>query len=225
MKRFLFFCAALTIFLSGCSGWVVEPLQYTPPPPLFSSPTPFINSPTPVILPPPFTSTSTSSSTSLTPTQSTATLTPSPTLTATVATNTNTSTPIATITLSAQVKTTILSCNTGFDLLHGMGEVTNAYVTVANVGVSEIDNMCATLSGLNEGRPHPDKTKCIPALPAGFQVTFKLTIDSTLNQASAIQVDATSNTGLLQRVGKDSCPDVDIFPPDYDSLGTVTPIP
>ncbi len=107
-----------------------------------------------------------------------------------------------------------------------MGEVTNAYVTIENIGSSEIDDMCATLNGLDEGRPHPDKTKCIPALPAGYQVTFKLTVDTTFRQGTPIQVDVTSkNMGLLQRVGKDSCTDVDIFPPDYDGLGTVTPIP
>ncbi len=244
MKAFLFSCIVLIMTLSGCSGWAVEPLPYTPPPTPFLTPTAFPNSPTPVVLPPPITATvlASATNTQITPTQSTGTptLTPSPTLTSTLTaaaatatvTNTITPTPIATITIpsalppSAQVNTTILSCNTSFDILHGMGEVTNAYVTVANIGSSEIDNMCATLNGLDEGRPHPDKTKCIPALPAGYQVTFKLTVDTTFKQGTPIQVDVTSkNIGLLQRVGKDSCSDVDIVPPDYDGLGKVTPIP
>ena len=246
MNRFLVLCIALTTFLNGCSGWTVEPLPYNPPPTPFFTPTAFPNSATPIVLPPPVTATFSASATSAsqTPTQSieTPTLTPSPTAsftsTATIETVTSTSTisitstPIATITIpsalppSSQVLTTILSCNTSFDFLHGMGEVTNAYVTVENIGMAEIGNMCATLNGLDEGRPHPDKTKCVTSLPAAYQVTFKLTVDTTFKQGTPIQVDVTSaNIGLLQRVGKDSCTDVDIIPPDYDGLGTVTPIP
>jgi hypothetical protein len=106
-----------------------------------------------------------------------------------------------------------------------MGQVTNAFVTISNLGSTDLDNVCATLSGLNEGRPHPDKTKCLPSLPASYQVTEKLTIDTTFKQATPIQVDVTSNNVLLQRVGNDSCKDLGFFPPDIDNLGVVQHIP
>lgn len=106
-----------------------------------------------------------------------------------------------------------------------MGEVTNAYVTISNVGAAELTNVCATLRGLDEGRPHPDKTKCVPSLAPNYQVTLKLTIDTTYKEDTPIQVDIASNDVLLQRAGKDSCTDIGLFPPGIDDLGVVKPMP
>ena len=106
-----------------------------------------------------------------------------------------------------------------------MGEVTNSYVTISNLGPADLDNVCATLRGLDEGRSHPDKTKCSPSLPTGYQVMQKLTVDTTYKEASPIQIDVTSNDVLLQRVGKDSCKDIGLFPPDVNDLGVVKRIP
>jgi hypothetical protein len=102
-----------------------------------------------------------------------------------------------------------------------LGEVTNAYVTISNLGTTDLDNVCATLRGKDEGQPHPDKTRCSIALPAGYQVTQKLTIDTTYKEASLIQIDVTSKDVLLQRVGKDACKDIGLFPPELDGLGTI----
>ena len=118
-----------------------------------------------------------------------------------------------------------MGCNTGIDLTHGMGEVTNAYVTISNLGSGQLENVCATLRGKDEGRVHPDKTKCLPALAAGYQVTQKLTVDTTFKEDTPIQIDVASNDDLLERVGKDSCTDIGLFPPGEDSLGVVIPIP
>lgn len=106
-----------------------------------------------------------------------------------------------------------------------MGEVTNAYLTISNTGTAELNNVCATLNAEDEGRPHPDKTKCIVLLPIGHQVTQKLTVDSTFQKSTSIQVEITYSLGLLQRVAQDSCTNLGIFVPDGKGLGVIKPIP
>ncbi len=106
-----------------------------------------------------------------------------------------------------------------------MGEVTNAYVTISNPTAAGIDDMCATLSALDEGRPHPDKTKCLQTLPSGYQVTFKLTVDTTYDKQTPIQIDITSAGNLLLRVGEPACRDIGAFLPPPADLGVPKPIP
>jgi hypothetical protein len=104
-----------------------------------------------------------------------------------------------------------------------MGEVTNAFVTLKNTGGVELTNLKATLFALDEGRVHPDKTVELTSLPVGYQVTVKLTVDSTYKQESPIQVEVTSNQGTFPREGLASCRDIGIFAPNPDALNT--PIP
>ncbi|MFZ1042440.1 MAG: hypothetical protein WCA79_00540 [Anaerolineales bacterium] len=229
MKRLIFICALFALMLSGCSGWTVEPLPYITSTP-FPSSTPIILSPTPIILPLPLTATSEAMPATLTDTPTTPTgtdtqaaaqtmsITPTTALSMTL-TSTITSTP------SAAVNAEILGCNTAIDITHGMGEVTNAYITISNIGAVNLMDVCATLTARDEGRPHPDKTKCVASLPAGDQVSEKLTVDSTLGKASSVQVDVTMGSILLQRVAQNACTDFDLIPPRVHNLGTVTPIP
>ena len=233
MKRIYFICTLLGIVLSSCYAWTVQPLPYISPTP-FPSSTPIIFSPTPIILPPPITATADLTLTALsnTPTPDTST----PTSTATqIATETMTVapatsvpltfTPTITSTSSVSVNTKILGCSNGIDITHGMGEVTNAYVTIQNVGDEDLINICATLNMLGEGRVHPDKTKCMASLPAGYQVTEKLTVDSTLGKDSPVQVEVNAGATLLQRVSQNSCADFSLLGPKINNLGTVAPIP
>jgi hypothetical protein len=106
-----------------------------------------------------------------------------------------------------------------------MGEVTNAYVTIGNSGAADIPDFCATMRGLDEGRPHPDKTKCLPSIPAGYQVTFKLTVDTTYKQDTPIQVDITSANNLLLRSGEPACTAIGLLIPPAADLGVLKPIP
>ena len=216
MKRLfpIFLFAALV--LTGCDAWVIRPAPYQIPTP-FSTRTPAIYSPTPIILAPPFTAT-------FTPAVTTTSEIVSPTFTDTPVTPTIT-TPDGSHTPPVQISVNVLGCNTSIDITHGMGEVTNAYVTIQNLGTSDLQNVCATLHALDEGRPHPDKTQCIPSLPAKYQVTQKLTVDTTYKKDTPIQIDVTSNDLLLQRVGQDSCTDIGVFAPGIDDLGVAKPIP
>jgi len=230
MKPPIFLYGLFALILSGCSGWTVEPLPYGSPT-LFASPTPVVLSATPIILPLPVTATMdvtppvvTFTSTPIAPTGTTTqTATTAASFTPTTSV-TSTGTPALTSTPFIAVQAKILGCSNGLDVSHGMGEVTNAYVTIQNTGRVDLTNVCATLNMLGEGRPHPDKTRCVASLPAGYQVTEKLTVDSTAGKDSPVQVDVDMGATLLQRVAQNSCTDFSLFAPKT-ALGVVAPIP
>ena len=104
-----------------------------------------------------------------------------------------------------------------------MGEVTNAFVTLKNTGLIELTNLRATLFALDEGREHPDKTVEITVLPVGYEVTLKLTVDSTYQQETPVQIEVTGDNGLFQRVGSASCRDIGVLAPNPDGLNTPVP--
>ena len=206
----------IAFILSACDTWGVPPQPFpvwTPIP----SRTPGIVSPTPIILTLPFTGTP--GATVVTPITPTSSETPSPTFTSTPVTPTDTSTPAPVQSLQVD----ILGCNTSFDITHGMGEVTNAYVTVKNTGTVDLPNTCALLRASDEDREHPDKKGCVANLPVQNQVTLKLTVDSAYKQDTIIQVDASSNDTLLLRVDKQSCRDISLFGGTPSDVGVVKP--
>jgi len=117
----------------------------------------------------------------------------------------------------------VLGCNTSIDVMHGMGEVTNAFVTLNNRGGVDLTNLRVTLFALDEGREHPDKTVELVALPVGNQVTVKLTVDSTYKQESPIQIEVTSDQGIFPREGLASCTDIGLLAPNPNGLNTPVP--
>jgi hypothetical protein len=121
------------------------------------------------------------------------------------------------------VSVEILGCDTSIDVTHGMGEVTNAFVVVRNTGSVQLDNVNTTLHALDEGREHPDKTVEIPLLVPDYKVTLKLTVDSTYQADTPIQIEVTADGGLFQRVGAESCRDIGLFAPNPADL--ITPMP
>jgi len=147
-------------------------------------------------------------------------ITYTPTITATL---TETAIP-PTSTPSRSVEVDILGCNTDIDIVHSMGEVTNAYVTIKNTGTIDLSNTCSLLRAIDEDREHPDKKRCVPNLPVQHQVTFKLTVDSAYQEDTIIQVDTLSNEEILLRVDKQSCRDIGLFGGTPEDLGVVKPI-
>jgi hypothetical protein len=204
------------LLMESCSGWIIPSNPNQPTPFLPPTQTPSIFTATPIVIAPTFTP------------QLLPTLTPIPFITATM-----TTTPIPADTLSVVTQTSpplgssvsveILGCNTSIDVTHGMGEVTNAFVIVRNTGGADLTNLNVTLNALDEGRVHPDKTVELSALPIGYQVTLKLTVDSTYQQNTPIQIEVSGDGGLFQRVGADACKDIGVFAPNPDSL--TTPVP
>jgi hypothetical protein len=217
---------ALLVFifiLTACNTWRVAPQSFpvwTPVP----SRTPSIVTATPIIIALPFTVTFVPGMTVLVPLTITNTEAPSPTPTSTPIPPTETPVPTFTSTAVQSVAVDIFGCNTSIDITHGMGEVTNAYVTVKNTGTVDLPNTCALLRAIDEDREHPDKKVCIANLPQQNQVTFKLTVDSTYKQNTVIQVDTSSNDVLLLRVDKPSCTDIGLFGGAPSDVGMIKPI-
>ena len=219
MKRVTTFIL-IAFLLASCNGWIIQPLPGNPPTPFLPfTQTPSVFSPTPLII----------GVASLTPAPSVATLTPSttpfPTLTGSAApatlTSTNTSTPLPT-TLGLAIKP--LRCNTRADFSHGMGEVTNAFILLKNTGGIELTNIKTTLNVLDPGlQIHPDQSIMTAVLPVGYQVTIKLTADTTTNSPTPIQVKVTSDQGEFPIEGLPSCTDIGFGAPDPTGLNT--PIP
>jgi hypothetical protein len=203
MFRKIAISSILTLLLISCS-WVDVSLPAVTPL-VSSSPLPAIHSPTP-----PFVASVTSTPIVLTPT-TTAAATVSPTPSATL--------PLPGLTLE------IYGCNTSLDILHGMGEVTNAYPVLRNQTGVELTNLCATLSASDEGRPHPDKTACVVSLQNGYQVMLKLTVDTTFKQNTSIQVDVTSREGYSASISTSSCRDIDMPGETPGGVGVIQPIP
>jgi hypothetical protein len=222
MKKIVLFLF-LVMATTSCDVWGVAPQPFpvwTPVP----TQTPGILTPTPFIIPPPiFVSTNTPASnvTVISPVTPENTITSSPTPTSTLAmpTETFTAVPVQSIALD------ILGCNTSLDITHGMGEVTNAFVTVKNIGTVDLPNTCAILRAIDEDREHPDKRICVANLPAQNQVTLKLTVDSQYQVNTIIQVDVTSNEVTLLRLDKQSCKDIRIFGGTPSDVGEIKRIP
>jgi hypothetical protein len=208
-----------SLLLSACIDFSVNPQPF-PVWTAIPTRTPGIVTATPVII----FGTGTSLPFTLTP--GVITITPSETATITITDTPAPTVTIVTFTPVQAVDVTILGCNTGIDITHGMGEVTNAYVTVKNTGNTDLPNTCALLRAIDEGREHPDKKRCVDNLPLGNQVTQKLTVDSTYKESTIIQVDVSSNDILLLRVDKQSCTDISLSggaPSGVGVIGTITP--
>lgn len=199
-------CIFLLLLLTACSGMSLpsqeQPGAGSP------SPLPAIFSPTS-----PFVPTSTFTPIGGSPT---ATELPSATFTASP-----TETPAVTRSLLIEIS----GCNTSFDISHGMGEVTNAYPLLKNYTLTDLTNVCATLSASDEARTHPDKTACVPLLPAGYQVLLKLTVDTGFKADTTIQVDATSQEGQNASLSVSSCRALGLPGWVPGEVGNVKPIP
>ena len=218
MKRLLPLTLFLILSLTACDGWSYTVPTFPAPPPTI---TPSIFTLTPIIVtitntttPSVVTDTPTETATPVTPTESATAFTEAPTHTATA-----TLPPV-----SPNIIVDVLGCNTSIDITHGMGEVTNAFVTLKNNTGVILTDLCTTLNARDEGRVHPDKTICVPLLEHGSQLTLKLTTDSTYRVETPIQIEVKSGENLLSRVGQESCTDIGLFAPSPGSLLTPVPI-
>lgn len=221
MKRNLF-PILLMVFTASCNGWVIQPGSFNPPTPFLpATSTPSVVTATPVVI-----AASPTSSPQI-PTAQLPTATSIQFITATsLPTLIPSDTPISIETATPSgpaVSVEILGCNTSIDVTHGMGEVTNAFIILRNIGGTELTNLRVTLRALDEGREHPDKTVEVPSLLAGYQVPLKLTVDSTYREETPIQVEVTADGGLFQRVGADSCKGIGLLAPNPGDLSTPVP--
>jgi hypothetical protein len=105
-----------------------------------------------------------------------------------------------------------------------MGEVTNAYPVIRNTTGQNLTNVCATLSASDEARVHPEKIVCVAALPAGYQVTLKLTVDTGAGEDTSIQVVAITNEGLSAFASHASCQELGMSGWLIVNVGVIEPI-
>ena len=207
-----------TLLLTSCSGWFFQPSEFNPPTPVLPpTRTPSIVTATPA---------GAATSTPLVATSTVVMNTPIIVVTDTsLAFPTDTVSPEPTAIIPFQsVGVEVLGCNTSIDITHGLGEVTNAFVTLTNNGNVDLSNVKATLFALDEGREHPDKTVEIVILPVSQKITIKLTVESTYNSMTPIQIEVSAEGGIFQRVGADSCREIGVFAPDPASLNTPVPV-
>ena len=213
-----FLLLLMLLITAACNGWVIDRGP-------FNAPTPFLpptNTPSIVTATPPVLAASPTVTVEIRPSSTTISFITATTVPTLIPTDTPAS--VATNTHSGPgVSVEILGCNTSIDVTHGMGEVTNAFVVLRNIGGVELTNLTATLNALDEGREHPDKTVEVTSLLPGYKVTLKMTVDSTYQEETPIQVELTADGGLFQRVGADSCKDIGLFAPHPDDL--TTPVP
>lgn len=214
----------IALLLASCNGWIIQPLPGNPPTPFLpSTQQPSVFTATPVVIGvPTLTASPTPNVIALTPS-----ITPFVTLTNTAqaATSTPTTTSTPPTSTTAAITLVVVGCKTSFDASHGMGEVTDAYVTLKNTGGVELTNVKVTLLALDPGQQtHPDQTALITSLPIGYQVTMKLTADTTYKKATPIQVEVNSDQGLFPREGAASCTDIGLFAPVPSGLKTPVPI-
>lgn len=107
--------------------------------------------------------------------------------------------------LGPKLNVVILGCDTGLDVTRGLGEVKNVWVTVQNVGDELASDVQITLSANDEEADHPDKRSPIVQLPPEYQITFKLTVDSTLGTPSTVETIATLSEGDPVSATKSAC--------------------
>lgn len=234
MKRFLFFSFIGMFLLSACQS--MEPVTVAPNPHLVTpSRPPTILTITPFLVQP-----SASNTSILIPSETpTVTVSPAGNATATFTpafTNTASATSSPTLTelpiLSQTATSTpqvldveLLGCETGVDVSHAMGEVTNAYVSLINALGPEQSGVCVTLSSSDEGRAHPDKTVCIPSLPHGYMVTIKPTIDTSYKADTKISLEIGSDEGLSIKISDEVCQGIGSNKPAAQILNLIQPIP
>ena len=208
----------LLLMTRSCNGWVIQPGPFNPPTPFLPpTNTPSVMTATPVVI-------------AASPTATTQILPTSTSISFITATSVPTLIPSdtpgsiqPTVSSGPAVSMEILGCNTSIDVIHGLGEVTNAFIILRNTGGVDLTNITATLRALDEGEEHPDKTVEVPSLLTGYQVSLKMTVDSTYREATPIQVEITADGGLFQRVGAESCKNIGLFAPNPGDLNTPVP--
>jgi hypothetical protein len=129
---------------------------------------------------------------------------PSPTRTPT-RTFTPTSTATPTPVPAPQLNVLIATCDTGFDVLNRLGEVTNAYITVQNVGEITARDVLVVLSASDEEQAHADRSYQIGYLPTGHEISLKLTVDTQTGVDTRITVTVTNPEGIEETAQKEAC--------------------
>ncbi len=98
------------------------------------------------------------------------------------------------------------NCDTGFDLFNLMGEVTNVYIKLKNIGNAKATNVVLTAYANDEDNVHPDKTKTVGIVMPGDVIEgIKLTVDTLSNTKTTVRVRVTTNEGVGGEIEDSGC--------------------
>lgn len=114
-------------------------------------------------------------------------------------------TPAPTVIPVPKINVLVRDCDTGFDIANRLGEVTNAYVTVQNVGTAAATNVQAVLEANDEEQVHPDKSYTIQHLPPGYEITLRLTVDTEGGIDTNVEVVVTADQDVRETASKLAC--------------------
>ncbi|MCX6083300.1 MAG: hypothetical protein NTW32_27545 [Chloroflexi bacterium] len=120
-----------------------------------------------------------------------------------------------------KVNIMIFTCDTGTDIFNGMGEVTNGYVMVQNVGEVDISNVRVELRANDEGKTHPDKYYELPNLPFGYQIPLRLTVDTKNNVDTELEAVVSGDNNVYSTTTKSSCNLRTVDQQAVDSMGVL----
>jgi len=120
-----------------------------------------------------------------------------------------------------KVNIMIFTCDTGTDIFNGLGEVTNGYVMVQNVGEVDISNVRVELRANDEGKTHPDKYYELPNLPSGYQIPLRLTVDTENNVDTELEAVVSGDNNIYSTTTKSSCNRQTVDQQVVDSMGVL----
>jgi hypothetical protein len=103
----------------------------------------------------------------------------------------------------------ISGCKTSFDIMHSLGEVTNVYAEIQNIGNADAKGVSAQASATDESGAHPNKYASIGDLPTGTYTKIKLTVDTTQGEFGTITVKASSSNAGTAIKSVTDCSEID----------------
>ncbi len=103
---------------------------------------------------------------------------------------------------------------------------TNAPTLTASSTPTATPTVHATLTNDPFGKPSISikVLGCNTSIDVTYQVTIKLTVDSTFKKETPIQVEVATDQGAFPREGLASCTDLGLFAPKPDGLNTPVPV-
>jgi hypothetical protein len=128
----------------------------------------------------------------------------------------------------AQVNVFLEGCETGVEGVSGRGEITYAYVRVDNAGSVDVENVYLLAQATDpDSTLHPSSLEFIHHLPAGYQTTRRLIVDTRLGKATTITAFLTGPSGLHEVDARPECQELnaDQVTSFTSILGSFLPIP
>ena len=106
------------------------------------------------------------------------------------------------VTSSPNLKVNISQCGSSINVMQGLGEVTDVYVTVTNSGSADAHNVVVTAHASDEDQAFKN-TANFSILKVGQTASVKLTLDTQQSVSSLVTLSVTSTEGAGSKIQKD----------------------